>query len=344
MYKAIHKVTDEEIIILSPAWRKKIDRLREMDRQDLLLCQRCRQPLRVKAGKLKRPHFAHKHLRACSCGTESPEILNARAVLYTWLVKQFGADVNLEKDLPEKTLPRPVDGWVTTDSGALAYWIIEAGIRLDVRQAIKSALETVGIKTHWIFLRKLLKEDTREYQSVLLTPTERAFMKLTPFDAMEAGAGEPGGSLHYLDADEERLITYRALALFHRPNWFRGIKKSTLLENVLASSMDGEMVHPGEITRLNSIREKLKRRERKREQFQAREHEWEHRLQSQWSDDHSPPLQPKRSESAVLNDPGDAIPLPCALCGQLTIDYWSTFFDHNGRKLCRCRECLKRES
>jgi competence CoiA-like predicted nuclease len=65
MYKAIQNETREEIIILHPAWRSKIEQLRVMDKADLLVCQGCGQPLRVKAGEVKRPHFAHKHLKAC---------------------------------------------------------------------------------------------------------------------------------------------------------------------------------------------------------------------------------------------------------------------------------------
>ena len=90
--------------------------------------------------------------------------------------------------------------------------------------------------------------------------------------------GEPGSSLHYLDADKESLITYRGLSLFHRPNWYKGIKKSARLENLVASRIDGGIIHPGEMTRLHSIREKQKRLERKRQKFQERNQEWENRL------------------------------------------------------------------
>src|SRR5512144_1811457 len=117
MYKALHLQTGEEIIILHPAWKGRIPELRAMDRADLLVCQGCMQPLRVKAGQHKRAHFAHKHLKACSYGTESPAILNARAVLYEWLVAQFGLGVTVEKQFPESGLPRPVDCWVETERG-----------------------------------------------------------------------------------------------------------------------------------------------------------------------------------------------------------------------------------
>src|SRR5512138_2593900 len=120
MYKAVHAQTREEIVILSPRWCERIAALRALDRANQLVCQGCRQPLRVKAGAVKRPHFAHKHLNACSFGSESPEILNARAVLYDWLVRQFGQNpghsVTVEKQVEGFQLPRPVDCWVEIGS------------------------------------------------------------------------------------------------------------------------------------------------------------------------------------------------------------------------------------
>lgn len=338
MYKALHTKTNEEIIILSPAWRKKLDQLREMDHEDLLVCQGCRQPLRVKAGEHKRPHFAHKHLEACSYGTESVELLNARAVLYAWLEQQFAEAVSVEKELPGAALPRPVDCWVEAENGPYAYWIIEAGIKLAPREAIKAAFAAGAVKMHWVFLVKMLNEEKKEYQSVLLTPTERAFMQTTPFDEMESGAGEPGFTLHYLDVEEEGLTTYRGLTLFHRPNWYKGIKKCARLEDILASRVDGGPVHPGELTRLSTIRGRRNRLEQKRQKFQARALDWETHQPAAAVESSLPktPLYHERPLEAT----GAPEALPCATCGQVTTEYWSTFFDSSGRKLCRCRDCL----
>ncbi|MBE0685402.1 MAG: hypothetical protein IH585_05330 [Anaerolineaceae bacterium] len=340
MYKAIHSITGEEIIILSPLWIKRLGQLRDLDQNDLLVCQGCRQPLRVKAGELKRPHFAHKHLQACSFGTESPEILQARAVLYHWLEKQFGGVVTLEKVFQGSQLPRAVDCWVEMLGGPFAYWIIEAGIKAEPRHAIKLAVEQNNFRVHWVFLSKMLIEEKKEFQSVLLTPTERAFLQTTPFDEMEAGAGEPGATLHYLDLENEILTTYRALTLFHRPNWYKGIRKITKLDAVVASRLDGGIIHPGEMTRLRTIRAKKKRLENKRQKFQERETALEDRLSA-------PPAYSRRPPNISSEQSGQEIPdfeasLPCATCGQVTTDYWSVFYDHSGRKLCRCRECLNR--
>ncbi len=340
MYKAIHSQTGEEIIILSPQWRGRIEELRALDRADLLVCQGCRQPLRVKAGEVKRPHFAHKHLQACSLGSESPEILNARAVLYGWLLRLYGSSpgcvVTVEKQLADSPLPRPVDCWVETEAGAIAYWIVEAGIKLEPREAIRAALRQPGIQAQYVFLEAMRREEKKERYSVLLTPTERAFLQSTAHDqALDTGGrAEAGGSLHYLDAEREILTTYRGLALFHAPNWYKGIKKTSSLGQVRAGREDGGFVHPGEEERLREYRQKQRRLEEKRERYRERETGWQSHLAAR---------RITQEEDARRSEPrahSPLEPLPCVICGQITKDYWNTFTDSTGRKLCRCRECL----
>ncbi len=343
MYKAIHCQTGEEIIILHPDWLKRIQQLREMDREDCLVCQGCKQPLRVKAGPHKRPHFAHKHLKACSYGSELPEILNARAVLYEWLVMLFGSAVTIEKELPGAGLPRPVDCWVEGRTEPFAYWIIESGIRLEPREAILGAFRDLKVNVQWVFLQAMLNEEKREFHSLLLTPTERAFLKTTPFDELLAGAGEVGQSLHYLDAEKGTVTTYRGLNLHHRPNWYKGLKKTTCLAEMLASPVSGEFFHPGELDKLAAYRQRKKRLETKRKAFEQRQENWDQHVPVRPPP--SPPevCQLERAPSVETGSWG-VEELPCAQCGQLTTDYWSTFYDESGRKLCRCRDCLNRTS
>lgn len=355
-YKAIHAQTGQEIVILSPQWSRRIDALREMDHADLLVCQGCRQPLRVKAGELKRAHFAHKHLQACSYGSQSLEILEARAVLYDWLLAQFGEQVTVEKQVEGGDLPRPVDCWVETPAGTFAYWIIEAGIKLEPREAILATFARLGVKIQYVFLSPMLREEKKEFHSLLLTPTERAFLQQTPYDGPFSALAEPGSSIHYLDTEAPLLITFRGLRLFHRPNWFKGVKKSAAMETVRAHRLDGGFVYPGETDRLDALRQKQVRLERKRQRYEDR-----HAVR-QGSVDQPAPLENKkgdpqpvagdlpkvshawsaaRSEEAASEQESE-LPeaLPCAICGQVTRDYWSTFYDSTDRKLCRCRDCL----
>lgn len=340
MYKAIQANTGEEIIILHPRWRKRIEDLRTMDQEDLLVCQGCRQPMRVKAGEVKRAHFAHKHLKACSFGRESPEILNARAILYEWLHRQFGDDVTLEKSIEGEELPRPVDCWVETGRGRFGYWIIETGIKLDPRMAIKAAFERQDVRLHTVFLVSMLNEEKKEFHSLLLTPTERFFLQATPYDEILAGAGDVGGSLHYLDSEAERLITFRNLSLFHRPNWFKGLKKITGLGEVRANQADGGFIHPGESARLGAFRQKQQRLAEKRKKIHTREAGQEQESTGGPVGLSSLPAKlPPVQQAPEIAGPEE---LPCVTCGNLTRDYWSTFYDEQGRKMCRCRECLDR--
>lgn len=336
MFKAIHAITGKELIILNPFWLRRVPELRKMDQADLLVCQGCRQPVRVKAGEVKRPHFAHKHLKACSYGSESPEILAARAVLYAWLHFQFGDTVSVEKYIEGRGLPRPVDCWVETSAGPVAYWIIENGIRLEQRETIRRTLPEIAANVRYLFLSSILNEEKKEYHSLLLTPTERAFIQSTPFDEMLAGAGDVGGSLHYLDTQNEELITFRNLVLFHKPNWYKGHKKTARISEVRAGRKDGAFIYPGERDRLDAFYQKRSRLEQKRRAYEQRAAEYAARhpfsAPKPWSPRERLPRQIGQETPEAL---------PCAICGQVTSDYWSTFFDEQGIKRCRCRACLE---
>lgn len=339
MYKAIQAQTGEEIIILHPDWLRRIQQLREMDRADLLVCQGCQQALRVKAGPLRRPHFAHKHLKACSYGSESPEILTARAVLYEWLLKQFGPSVTLEKKLAGTDLPRPVDCWVEGKGGPFAYWIIESGIRAEQREEILTAFQDIGVNIHWVFLKTMLCEEKKEFHSLLLTPTERAFLQTTPFDEMLGRLGETRYSLHYLDEENGMVTTYRGLILLHSPNWYKGSKKTTRLAEMTAHPGDGEFLHPGELARLAAFRQKRRRLETKQQAFAQREAEWARRL-SKHSDLRAPDVLRLEDTRAEPGGAENSEELQCVQCGKMTTNYWNTFFDEHGQKMCRCRDCL----
>jgi hypothetical protein len=362
MYKAIHAQTGDEIIILHPAWRSRVDVLRGLDHADLLVCQGCGQPLRVKAGEVKRPHFAHKHLKACSLGSETPELLLARGVLYDFLLAYFGDGVTLEHLPAGVELPRPVDCWVETPAGSLAYWLVESGIKIEPREQIKKTLNQAGIHPTWIMLNGMLHEEKKLYDSLLLAPTERTFLQVTPFDQALAGAGTPGPSLNYLDAENELLITYRNLALHHRPNWYKGLRKTTPLAQVYVDRRAGYLIHPGEEQRLISFQKQQQRLAEKRQQFNQRLTRWT--SHSGGANDFEIPAEAPHDEAAPPDEtsltsnsqpepksgwgmprqpltPAPASPeeLECAQCGQMTSDYWMVFYQGE-RKLCRCRSCL----
>jgi hypothetical protein len=337
MYKALNLETNEEIIILHPRWKGGSAVLKQLDLADHLVCQGCLQPVRVKWGERKRPHFAHKHLKACSYGTESLEILSGRAVLYEWLEKQFGDAVTVEKAFPENIFPRPVDCWVDTEVGTFAYWIIENGIKLEPRESILAEAARTQIPFHWIFLQQMLREEKKEFHSLLLTPTERAFLQTTEYDQGEVGLdGEAGCSISYLDVEKGAITTYRNLVLFHKPNWYKGTRRVSPLDSVRVNRRTGEITHPGEMDRLVKSRRRQLRRSSKLKEYLETE---AGKGNTAAKEPVSPPSWGGKDLSGYLPAPE----LPCVICGQITNNYWSTFVNEAGRKLCRCRECLERD-
>jgi competence CoiA-like predicted nuclease len=81
MYKALDIRDNTEVVILDSKWLRAINQLREFDHQDILVCQGCKQPVRVRAGEQRREHFAHKHLENCDYADESAVLRNSLAVI-----------------------------------------------------------------------------------------------------------------------------------------------------------------------------------------------------------------------------------------------------------------------
>ncbi len=251
MFKAINKQNNEEIIILHPRWASSIGHLRSLDRKDVLVCPGCKQPVRVWAGQVKRKHFAHKHLQDCPLQYEPLEVLEARALLYEWLIGKFDEAVSLEKKVEGDFLSRPVDCWVETKSESIAYWLIRSLIKPQQREALKCGFEQMKVKANWVFLTNMLREDEQRADWVHLTTTEREFMLPSDYDQIERGfQDDPGRSLHYLDPENETLTTFRNLHLIHRPQLYAGRKEKHHLSEMLPLAKTGEFVHPGEHERL----------------------------------------------------------------------------------------------
>lgn len=50
MFKSINKDTGRPVVILDPQWDSQLDVLRSLADQNVLVCQECNQPVRVRAG------------------------------------------------------------------------------------------------------------------------------------------------------------------------------------------------------------------------------------------------------------------------------------------------------
>lgn len=369
MFKALDTRTGQDVISLDTKWRDDTAPLRALGRDGALVCQGCRQPVLLRAGTKKRPHFAHKTLQNCPYEHASPRLLQARAVLYERLQREFGEAVTLEKSLEGVVLPRPVDCWVERPSGPLAYWIFEGGTKAQRRRELLEAFEPVteGDRTagavraciNWVFLQQPVESEAEK--RIELSPTERDFIQPSVFDQIGGAWPDDGhGSLHYLDPVAETLTTLRSLRVVHEPNIYAGRRERHALSDVLIAPKTGEFVHPGERERWK--REREKREEVRRRKAQAKQREEERRQHEEAEE------QQRRQKYAVLSEHWEAeqekrrgelssAELPraepvvhspivtlhskvgtCVFCGQKTTE-WYSYDGKTGE--CKCNSCLR---
>jgi hypothetical protein len=348
MYKALHQQTQEEIVILDPVWEKQLDQLRLMDKQNLLVCQGCQQPVRVRAGKIKRHHFAHKHLVGCSYGTESPDMLAARAILYHWLLNKYPSEVTIEKKVENITLPHPIDCWVENQNKIFAYWIIDAGMKSETREKIRGVFDKLKVSVIWVFVSKMLKSDPDHEGDILLSPTERKFLQQSEYDFWDQRHFETdnGRTIHYLNAETEDLITYRALILDHAPNVYLGREEIHPLVDIKISPKTGEFVHPGEYDQLRKNREEKamyeeeqKRKKIKYEQEQQKIKERHSKSLPVFDEENTPTSTNFVPSPEKIMPPHKEIEKGiCIYCGELTSNWWNIWTE-NGIRKCMCREC-----
>jgi hypothetical protein len=343
MFKASNKQTLEDVVILDPKWSNQIDHLRKLDKRDRLVCPGCQQPVRVRAGRKKRWHFAHKHLQDCPLSHEAAIVLEARALLYEWLVGKFKEEaVTLERKVENSLLPRPVDCWVHTESGDIAYWIIPSQVKPRQREALKQTFERKDIQINWLFLSDMLREEKDEPGDVHLTTTEREFMHQSEYNEFIDPDGnlQIGGSLHYLDPTQETLTTFRTLGIVHPPQLYGGRKLVDKLQEVLVHPKTGEFVHPGEHQYLQRAKEQREKIQKRLEELERRHREqmeyftrFSNRPRRALEDD----IASDRVRSSIPSATFDSQEGTCVICGQ-TKREWG-FITHLGKRICK--ECYR---
>lgn len=317
MFKALDVRDNSEVVILGQKWLNAIKKLRELDHQNILVCQGCKQPVRVRAGEQRRKHFAHKHLENCRYEDESAILRNARAVLYEWLVNKFDKNVTIEKQVDGTDLFRPIDCWVTQDSRVFGYWIFDSSIKPEKRIALQNSAKKLGIHFHWVFCSNLLSRDENDGDKLFLTTTEREFIQHSKYDdAYCYGYSAAAGSLHYLDVENRKLITFRNLSLCHKPNVYTGYNIDSELDRVLVSPKTGEFVHKGEYEKLQIHKQGIRAVE---EELISESSEY-----MRLSDSFFNKMNKKKK---------------CEICGEMT-DRWLSFDGKTG--LCKCSSCLQK--
>ncbi|MBX3037874.1 MAG: hypothetical protein KF758_13275 [Anaerolineales bacterium] len=331
MYKALDIRDNKEVIILNPKWLATIEDLRELGRQDLLVCQGCKQPVSVRAGIERREHFAHKHLANCDYSEDSAALSNARAALYEWLVSKFGENVSIEKKIEKIDLFRPVDCWVEHNSTIFAYWIFDSKINREKRNELLK-LSNLGIHTNWIFLQENLKTVIDHPDRLILPPTQREFIQPSKYDYLYSNNYRGmNGSLHYLDYENKKMITSRCLSLYHHPQMYKGTIQSDKLENILVSPENGEFVYKNEVERLKEFNTRQDSVGRWKNISSKSIVEKNQTLNKENIEN-----QVEQENSILFNKTGK-----CRICGQITSD-WLHYFGATGE--CICRTCSKKET
>ena len=269
MYKAMDIHSQKEVIIIDPFWtQENIDDLRDKDRLDSLCCPGCKEPVRVKAGKKRRWHFAHKDLSDCSLRQESPEILEARGQLYIWLESKFADQVTVEKSIPD--IPILFDCFVETDDRrGIGYLIFEKGMRN--RDLLIDTLGTSDIQVVSIFLHKVLNIDREHSHAVHLTPSERDFSFTSEYNQIYS---HNNNGLVYLDETKGKIVTLRGLRCVHQPQKYEfNMMLTNELSQMLVLKGTGELIHPGEYETFCAWEKQKKEEERIQEIARKKEQE-----------------------------------------------------------------------
>lgn len=353
MYKALDVRDNTEVVILDPKWLRAINQLRELDHQDFLVCQGCQQPVRVRAGEQRREHFAHKHLENCDYADESTVIRNARAVLYEWLVSKFGEKVTIEKKIEGTDLFRPIDCWIEQDSKVFAYWIFDSTLKPEKRNVLQQVCQKLGVHFNWVFVSEILRTEKDNPDNLVLSTTEREFLQRSEYDLVAAKGNLTDGSLHYLDSENRKLITYRRLSLYHQPQIYKGLCVTSELDTVKVSPKNGEFVHNGEHERLQKFKQQQeilpKPNLSKREGYFARKYpDFETPESHSENVEHHGSVEIQNENKVISHYPSPAVNSSynsyqsksgvCVFCGQVTYDWWW----HNGKTgECKCKACLK---
>ena len=255
MFKALDLDTRDDVIILDYESKDRLEELRAKSRANKLVCPACEAPLNVIAGDKRRHHFAHRDLGKCATSHESAELLIMRSTLYRMLKQQFD-EVTVEEPVVDDL--RPFDCWVERfGHPSLAYFLVDARLGTDDREALRNLMCRGDIVVHVIFCAGRMTICPEARNQLLLTPTERDLIHLKACDEMYP-AGSNGllfplsvgdgscGSLQYLDPAHNLFTTFRRLWCSHPPYQFSGHRLDTDLQQVRFSVTNGELVHPEE--------------------------------------------------------------------------------------------------
>lgn len=330
----------------------RLAEVRQRCRQDELECPWCKVPVIIRAGKVRIWHFAHKSLAECPYQDEAVARQLGRLLLYKWLCANLGdGAVSLEAELPGVNLPLPLDVLVDTKKVKAGYWYLHRNIRSrDVRDSywsvVRGSATSDCTRVHVIHDTKSAKVLSAERNLVRLSTTHQESLERTDFDGLH---GRRGGTIHLLDCESERVLTYRAIRHNHGTSYEYGAKLETPLCEMLLRPTSGELVHPGEHEQLRASgpradfgmtwQEELARMSGRTTPLRRKRDYVRSELRSEWGaagrgasgegDCQSVPVKPAPSP-----------PRPCQRCGVMTPE--EEWIVYDGTTCSLCRTCSRK--
>jgi hypothetical protein len=259
MFVAHDKVTAERVTSIDPQWNGCVEQLRQWARDGRLVCPGCEQMLWLRTGELRRRHFAHRQAAECPLDKESPEVMEAKAQLYEWLMSKYPGKVALDVDLKISGWEKPADLVLSADARLQFVYFV-----FDRQQRHREALLRWSCDRHVQFIHTESTHD-RTRKRIKLTALQRECIAWTEYDEPMTWGG---GHLYFVDTRTSRLSIYRGLACVHEPNVYSwGVERTGPLQTALIRPKTGELVFAADVeTRQAALREEQEREARQHEE------------------------------------------------------------------------------
>jgi hypothetical protein len=347
MFRAQNKLNGDFLVSIDPVWCNQRETLANICQNEQAICPYCREPVRLRAGKLRRWYFAHQTLLNCPFTHESPTVLEARAALYDWLLTKIhgkpGWSVDVEVPVEDPSITKRVDCLLKSQSRAFAYIIFDKGMKLETRLELKHQVRRKGWHLNVLFAMDFFKPANYP-NSVMLSTTERDFFTRTEFDLYNDIGREIFGSLFYINGKTREVKVIRRLSLLHSPQIFEGEIFDETLQKVLIAPKTGELVLPGEYEKLQALKEaKRSQEERDKERKERTLQEYLAAMQKAETTSErtgNETLKQTLLKPTPANNQQTRTNLPiCLICHQPSEDWW--YYD-GLTNTCKCQNCSER--
>lgn len=227
MFAALNVLTNERYITLDAKWLARAEVLREMARDEELVCPECRDLLWYKyneegMGESRRqPHFSHRADTGCKAGKKSFAVSDAQAMLFCWLDSKFPGKVEVDRPMEVRWWDRPADVYLARDGEKpIAYWIFDR-----CPQGVDALTRFVhhwdeAFEVQWILAAGMRKEwkgdvgkSSAHPRALKMSRNAKNLIRVSEFDhlSQEVQNEEVDGHLTFLDPDSGELLIYRSV-------------------------------------------------------------------------------------------------------------------------------------